>query len=76
MKQFRKEVDVMVDEELRSKTESEQILRENLAAWNEMNKDYLEEFNREVDKEIDERYDISKVPEPSAYGFDGRPLRR
>lgn len=51
------------------------MLRDNLEAWNEMNKDFIEEMNREVDKEIDDRYLHPKIPEPDAYNFDGSPLK-
>ncbi len=65
-----------VEEDRRREAERRQILRENLEAWNEMNKDFIEANNRAIDKEIDDRYDLNKIPEPSAYNFDGSPLNR
>lgn len=64
------------EKERRRKEEEQAILRENIEAWNEMNKDFIRKLNREVDKECDEFCDISRVPDPDAYNFDGRPLGR
>lgn len=62
------------ENERRRREEEQTILRENIEAWNEINKDFIREFDRKVDKECDDFCDISKVPDPDAYNFDGRPL--
>lgn len=76
IKHLLRKIEKSVEESRRREAEKQQMLRDNLEAWNELNKDFIEENNRRIDREIDEKYDFTKVPEPDAYGFDGSPLGR
>ena len=76
IKKFWRKLETAAAEKRRREAEKQQLLRDNLEAWNELNKDFIEENNRRIDREIDEKYDFTKVPEPDAYGFDGSPLGR
>lgn len=60
--------------QIREATEKK-IMKENLNAWNEINHDFVERFNKDIDEEINQRYDISNVPDPDAYNLDGSPLK-
>ena len=52
-----------------AEAEKRQMLRDNLEAWNELNKDFIEEMNREVDKEIDDLSDVSKHKKGNGYNY-------
>ena len=75
IKHLLRKIEKSVEESRRREAEKRQMLRDNLEAWNELNKDFIEENNRRIDREIDEKYDFTKVPEPDAYNFDGSPLK-
>ncbi len=64
------------EEDRRREAERRQMLREINEAWIEMNKDFIKANNRAIEKEIADRYDFNKIPEPSAYNFDGSPLSK
>lgn len=57
------------ENERRRREEEQTILRENIEAWNEINKDFIHEFDKEVDKEIDDRYDISKIKTGNGHNY-------
>lgn len=62
IKHLLRKIEKSVEESRRREAEKQQMLRDNLEAWNELNKDFIEENNRRIDREIDEKYDFTKVP--------------
>lgn len=76
IKRFFSKIAEQAEENRRLETERLQMLRENNEAWAELNRDFINDLNRKTDNEIDDFTDVSKVPEPDAYNFDGSPLSR
>ncbi len=48
------------ERKVREREEYRQIVRDNIETWNRMNKRFCKQMDREVAKEIDERYDVAK----------------
>lgn len=69
IKNFLRKVKKSAEEECRREAEKQQMLRENLEAWNDNNKDFIKEMNREVDKGIDDLTDVSKHKTGNGYNY-------
>lgn len=74
IKKFWRKLETAAAENRRREAEKQQMLRDNLATWNDMNRTFIKEMDRETDREIEQKYDVAKASEPDAYTFDGSPL--
>ncbi len=75
LKEMIRQGDMLREEDRRRKAAERQKADEIMAAWNELHKDFVREYTRQRDKEIDEQCSY-KLLVNSGYNLDGTPVMK